>query len=702
MARAVGLRGARLHSAVLDELSFRQVHLDFHTSGEIPDVGEGFDGKAFVETLKGARVNSITCFAKCHHGYAYYPTEVGVGHPTLRRDLLGEQVEACHRAGIRVPAYVSVVWDEVTADAHPEWRQVDREGRQVGRGPLQERGWRWLCMNTPYADYVAAQTEEVLRKYPVDGIFFDIVMQTRPGCVCAWCRRDLEKAGKDVTDDAALREQSLRIARDFMHRMTTLVHGVRPQASVFYNSRLRVSADSHAGVRPELPYYTHMEIESLPTGGWGYNHFPVYARYFQTLGKDLMGMTARFHKSWADFGGLKNSAALEYECFSMLASGAKCSIGDQLHPSGVLEQPAYDLIGGVYESVEAKEQWCRDVEAVAEIGVLLAQGQQPGSQPAGGLAGASPSDDARDTDEGAMRVLLESGRTFQLVDNEADLQDYRLVILPDSIRVGPALAVRLREYVAQGGKLLLTGESGLDPSGDHFALKEVGIRTVGRGRWTTPFFRVTGEGAVRREIPDMDHVVYERGWEIEAEAGTEVLARMVAPYFNRDHAHYSSHAQTAPAVAPGAALPADALPVVTRKGSVAYVAFPLFRAYRRAASRVYRTLLANVIDLLLPERLVEAEVPSSAQLTVMQQPRAGGRLVAHVLYYVAERRAPNLDLNEDVVALKEVGLSVRTEFKPSRVYEAPSGEPLGFGFEGGVASVKVPEVRGHAMVVFEP
>src|SRR6266508_3390921 len=201
----------------VDELAFRQVHLDFHTSGDIPDVGADFDAQSFVETLKRARVNSITCFAKCHHGFSYYPTDVGVSHPSLTRDLLGEQVEACHRAGIRVPAYVSVVWDEHTADAHPEWRQMDREGKLVGRGPLQDRGWRWLCMNTPYADYVAAQTEEVLRRYAVDGIFFDIVMQTRPGCVCSYCRQDLEKAGKDVTDDAALREQSLRIARDFMH-----------------------------------------------------------------------------------------------------------------------------------------------------------------------------------------------------------------------------------------------------------------------------------------------------------------------------------------------------------------------------------------------------------------------------------------------------------------------------------------------------
>ena len=52
----------------------RQVHLDFHTSPDIPDVGTDWDAQHFVETLQQAHVNSITVFAKCHHGMNYYPT----------------------------------------------------------------------------------------------------------------------------------------------------------------------------------------------------------------------------------------------------------------------------------------------------------------------------------------------------------------------------------------------------------------------------------------------------------------------------------------------------------------------------------------------------------------------------------------------------------------------------------------------------
>src|SRR5882757_5564928 len=79
----------------------RQVHLDFHTSPYIPDVGCEFDAAEFATTMRRAHVESVTVFAKCHHGMCYFPSKAGTPHPALgKRDLLGEMIEALHRAGI--------------------------------------------------------------------------------------------------------------------------------------------------------------------------------------------------------------------------------------------------------------------------------------------------------------------------------------------------------------------------------------------------------------------------------------------------------------------------------------------------------------------------------------------------------------------------------------------------------------------------
>ena len=61
-------------------LRYRQVHLDFHTSPLIPGVAADFDADRFADALAAAAVDSITCFARCHHGMLYYPSKK---HPHL-------------------------------------------------------------------------------------------------------------------------------------------------------------------------------------------------------------------------------------------------------------------------------------------------------------------------------------------------------------------------------------------------------------------------------------------------------------------------------------------------------------------------------------------------------------------------------------------------------------------------------------------
>ena len=71
-------------------------------------------------------------------------------------------------------------------------------------------------------------------------------------------------------------------------------------------------------------------------------HFRLTARYARNLGIDCVSHTGKFHTSWGDFHSFKNKAALEFECFRMLALNCKCEIGDQLHPSGKIDEHNVD------------------------------------------------------------------------------------------------------------------------------------------------------------------------------------------------------------------------------------------------------------------------------------------------------------------------------------------------------------------------
>jgi hypothetical protein len=113
----------------MHERRYRQVHLDFHTSADCEGVGADFDPEVFAQTVEMGRVDSMTVFAKCHHGFSYYPTEVGTRHPNLAvPNLMGAQIEALHGIGVLAPIYVSIMWDDLAGEKEPGWVVARRDG----------------------------------------------------------------------------------------------------------------------------------------------------------------------------------------------------------------------------------------------------------------------------------------------------------------------------------------------------------------------------------------------------------------------------------------------------------------------------------------------------------------------------------------------------------------------------------------------
>ena len=127
-------------------LPFRQIHLDFHTSRFIEDIGADFDPDEFADTLVKAKVNSINIFARGHHGWIFYDTKKYPErrHPHLKCNLLKQQIEACHARGIKTPVYITVQWDHYTVRRHPEWRVVKADGKLEGAPPYEDGFYRRL------------------------------------------------------------------------------------------------------------------------------------------------------------------------------------------------------------------------------------------------------------------------------------------------------------------------------------------------------------------------------------------------------------------------------------------------------------------------------------------------------------------------------------------------------------------------------
>ena len=653
-------------------MRFRQVHLDFHTSEHIEDIGKKFDKKQFQTALKKGHINSITLFSKCHHGWAYHPSKANEIHPHLDFDLLGAQIQAAHEIGVKTPIYLSAGLDEKMAHRHPEWLVRNLDESTTWAKDFTEPGYHKMCMSSPYLDYLVKQIEEVCKNYDADGIFLDIA-GVQP-CYCQNCIAEREELGLNPYDENDVLKHAEMVYKRYAEKTRAAVDKYKPNLSLFHNG-----GHIRQGRRDLVNYNTHLELESLPTGGWGYDHFPFSARYCQGLGVDYLGMTGKFHGSWGEFGGFKHPNALRFEVALAAANGAKCSVGDQLSPSGEMDMVTYDLIGSAYSELEGKEEWLDNVESVADIAIISPEAYV-GDLSTGQMTKVD------DSGSGVCRIMLEGKYLFDVIDFESDLSKYKVIILPDVIRADIDFAKRLREFCDCGGKVLATGKSALYENSNEFCLN-LGAEWIKENPYKPDYFRPLEK---IKDMGDTGYIMYGNGEKIRC-IGNELGIRE-NPYFNRTRAHFCSHQHTPNSCEYGGA-------GMTEGKDGIYIAWNIFADYAQSGELHLKQMAIFALDRLLDSaKTLKTNLPAQGIVTLMKQ---SDRLICHLLYASPVKRGNGIEVIEDIVPIYNVELAIKTNRKINKVYLAPQKEDIDFTYDNGYISVKLAKIECHQMVVFE-
>jgi hypothetical protein len=674
----------------MTSLRFRQIHLDFHTSPKIEPIGQGFDSKRWQECLLAAEVDSVTLFAKCHHGVSYHPTKVGTMHPGLNFNLLRAQYNAVKAIGIHAPIYLSAGVDNVASNNHPEWREIDADGSYAGRikSPLKA-GYHAMDFHSPYLDYLCEQIREVVQMFPdCDGIFLDIIRQSG-GCSC-WSLAFMQAHDLDPAKPEDRRESCRMALEKYYQKTTSAARELRADMPIFHNS-----GHISRGQNGVLQYFSHLELESLPTGGWGYDHFPLSAKYACNLGMQYLGMTGKFHTTWGEVGGFKHPNALRYECAAMLAFGARCSVGDQLHPTAELDVSTYQIIGQAYREVAAKEEWVLESEQLFDIGVLSSEAEN-------GTFRESAAD------EGASRILLEGHFLFAVIDRSMDFNRYKVLLLPDDIRIDFDLKAKLDRYLNDGGRLLMSGESGLWKDSDQPAF-DLGAAYEG----LSPYAMNEGDEhrghdyvlpipELRAEFIRSPLIMYERSHRVRVTDG-QSLGDIFDPYFMRRWDHFSGHQHT-----PNRA-EASGYACGVRKGGVVYLSHPVFRHYRKYGAVAYREFVTRTLAQLIgQDRSLSCNLPSTARISLTHQPKQQ-RHILHLLYAPTIYRGGSMRLAsghlasgkaveviEELPPLSNVEIALKLCAKRARL--VPGGTSIELESTATGTHLKIPSFSCHAMI----
>ena len=660
-----------------EDFSSRQVHLDFHTSEHLKNIGEKFDKASWQKALVDAHVSSINIFAKGHHGYSYYPTKVGTQHPNLRFDLLKSQLEASHEIGIKTPFYFAVGWSVLDAVTHPEWVIKNKNGKSKkgdliqslnAEDPYPNFTWELLMPEGGYLEMILKQTEELCKNYELDGFWYDIIPNNAIN-YNAYSRAGFKKAGIDIDNDLEVEMHHVEKLKFFMASCNAIIKKYHPDASIFYNWSTHMN-NSNTFKYKLYEYNTSYDLEDLPTTWEGYNEFPLRAKYFSNMGKPVTGMSGKFHTAWGEFGGFKYPNALKYEAASMIAFGANVNFGDQLHPSGIIDSETYKNIGSAFSYVKSIEAFGPGGKQVAKTGLWMTFDNH--------------------TEQATSLLLLDTQTNYVVVNNLKDWSDLELIIIPSKPNLSAKNVETLNQFVADGGKLLVLGEGALKRDKSGFAL-DVGGTYLGKASYDVDYTVVSE--ALSKNVVRSPFLNYMPAIKIKPDANVKLLATIREPYFSRTKAHYTSHQNTPYNLQPATH------PAIYRDGNIMVVAHPLDKMYLKYGAQIHRELFKNTLDALLTTPMVRANLPSSGRVNLLHFPEKN-RYVAHLLYAVPVQRGV-AQVIDDLVPIYDTTVEIMLKENIKKAYLMPGNIELNTTKSNDKMSVIIPKFTCHTALVLE-
>jgi hypothetical protein len=407
-----------------------------------------------------------------HEGYCVYPSEIGPVYPScVNRDFLGLTIRELHKRDIAAFAYVTLGWNARYAREHPEF---DDGGT--------------LCFCSPYMDLIIAYSQEILRKYPVDGLRWDILGQSGR-CRCDGCKklyRNMfgEELPKDWNAVGWKRRELFKQEKvaQAVRRLHEACKAVKPSVEIWHN-QLNIDSDNplsamkyvdmayiewadpwgllfHNSATPKNGFIVG-KLENLgfrtmrlclALGGHGYTY--IMARHDTALPpvSEEEADQWRRQRGWTG-GTARENARSRAETIDKLAPFYEMLSKAQPYYEG--GRPVYHGVGVVF------------CDATRYKYPNFSRGRYRELLKALGNAYLKQS------------LALEYLSSYMLP--EGDLSRYRVLVLPETSGLKPKELDALRTYVRAGGKLLIVGdalrhdEQG-EPMRDFALAEEMGIR----------------------------------------------------------------------------------------------------------------------------------------------------------------------------------------------------------------------------------
>ena len=639
------------------ENAFFGLHYDLHPGAKDTELGRETTYEHIRAMLEIVKPDYVQYDCKGHPGYCGYPSKVGSPSPGVVNDALKVWRKVTKDMGIPLSIHYSGVWDTRAIELHPEWARIGANGKPDPNNTSR--------MSKYDEELLIPQLIEVVKEYDIDGMWID---GENWACHPDWsdaCKKAFtEKTGiTEVPKKSADPhwQEWLAFNRDLfvqhVTRYTEAVHKVKPTCMVTSNWMY--------SVRQPEPMQAPIDCLSGDFDpSFGAERAMAEARFISSRGIPWDLMAWGFLQTGEEGWTFKTVPHLCQELATVLGQGGSIFIYDTPRRSGGLTEWHQDTLAQVAQFCRKRQQYCHRTQTVPQVAILHSESSYyQFNDPLFNFGGANQAM------EGALQSVIENGYSADILNEESlaeHLSEYPVVVVPEAKNVPDGLKAKLKEYVNNGGKLILSGTFVAEQYGDIAGVEK------------------RAEAPQAGWLPVQGQSVNACGpFQPTKPTTAETLAMML---YERDPQINQRD-----------------FPAATRnrvgKGVVVAIHGDLFESYLQSHYPGTRRFIGDMISALDAAPLIHVNSPWWVEMAARK--KAGKTLIQFVNRATGGYLSPSRHMVEEVPDAGSFTVTIPMPEKPKKCFLAPDEAGLEWSWNAGVLTAKVGGLQIHNVLVIE-
>ena len=680
-----------------------RVGIDFHWHSW-EKVGNEFDPEKFKNDMSSISTRIVYLEAKCAMGWSYFPTKIGYVHPNLDFDIFGEKCRILKEAGKSVVAYFCLGMEGVALREHPEWEEealVNSDWKEFDQTKkfevLMEDKYGTPDFESPYLEeYAIPQIQEILKNYPVDGIWLDIFHPDN-GKVnygkysAAKFEKAMDRPLLQPDEDPNYKETweyFYKRGSEMRKEIRNAMKEVSPQCDFAINY----------ACSSREPYLDRSELDYLssdpctPTIG---NVFEsgYFARFAAQTGKESEIHTCS-HTIWGEWDQ-KEVPFMCREATVDIVNGSRYMLWDYQNPGGASDPVGLERFRAVERFIDERKTIFTQGENIGDIVVLSTVSTYKDQRPAifANDEVYKKTDqflpaDAEKTSRGASHMLQYAAKSFVFADElslEKQLRFAKLAVLPCQSDLTEKVSGLLRNFVENGGKLLAVGRLSKNVS------SWCGLHSHKTLPMELSYFQVP-------EKHDESHPkVFNLGdfTELSCEADSERVLDYIQPN-GYDAVVNQGKSYEVGIGAPSSTITPAAFKQRVGKGAVVLCGGNIFQGYHKRPS----AQLIGIFEHLLSKLDFQARIQTAPRTAVEVVEKIDED--TRIFHFINLLESNNHPANSPYLPpIVDLPCSVECLEKPSKIVIQPANKVLDFTWDGNRADFTLDKLEIHSAVIIK-